>query len=119
MKQFTEKDWIEIDKIIDDALKEDIGSGDITTEAVFESYMIEFGKLFFVRVSVNERIKPIKPVNRPVIINPTRVNTKIFSSGALKRVENKKIAVNSRVPKPAKVIGIKPAALAIGNKNKK
>jgi hypothetical protein len=81
--------------------------------------MIEFDKLYFGRVSINERIKPIKPVNISVIINPARVNTKIFSSGALKRIENNRIAVNSRVPKPAKVIGIKPAALAIGNNNRK
>ena len=71
------------------------------------------------RASVNERMKPIKPVHRSVIINPTRVITKIFSGGALKRVENMKIAVNSRVPKPAKVIGIKPAVLAIGNNKRK
>ena len=81
--------------------------------------MIESDKLFFGRVSVNERMKPIKPVNRSVMINPARVNTKIFSSGALKRIENNKIAVNSRVPKPAKVIGIKLTALAIGNNNRK
>ncbi|GAF79370.1 unnamed protein product, partial [marine sediment metagenome] len=35
------------------------------------------------------------------------------------RVENKKIAVNSRVPNPAKVIGMKPTTLAIGNNNRK
>ena len=38
MKRFNDKDWKEIDKIIDTALTEDIGSGDITTEAIFNKY---------------------------------------------------------------------------------
>ena len=81
--------------------------------------MIESDKLFFGRVSVNERMKPIKPVNRSVMINPTIVNTKTSSSVTVKRVEKIRMDVNSRVPKPAKLIGIKPTALAIGNNNRK
>lgn len=38
MKRFNDKDWKEIDKIIDTSLTEDIGSGDITTEAIFNKY---------------------------------------------------------------------------------
>ena len=38
MKRFNDKDWKEIDKIIETALTEDIGSGDITTEAIFNKY---------------------------------------------------------------------------------
>jgi len=38
LKRFNDKDWKEIDKIIDTALTEDIGSGDITTEAIFNKY---------------------------------------------------------------------------------
>ena len=38
MKRFNDRDWKEIDKIIDTALTEDIGSGDITTEAIFNKY---------------------------------------------------------------------------------
>ncbi len=36
MKKFDKTDWTAIDKIIEEALKEDIGSGDITTEAIFD-----------------------------------------------------------------------------------
>jgi len=49
--------------------------------------MIESDKLFFGRVSVNERMKPIKPVNRSVMINPIIVNTKTSSLVTAKRVE--------------------------------
>jgi len=38
LKRFNDKDWKEIDKIIDTSLTEDIGSGDITTEAIFNKY---------------------------------------------------------------------------------
>jgi len=38
LKRFNDRDWKEIDKIIDTALTEDIGSGDITTEAIFNKY---------------------------------------------------------------------------------
>ena len=37
MKKLTKKDWTEIETIIEIALKEDIGAGDITTEAVFNA----------------------------------------------------------------------------------
>ena len=52
-------------------------------------------------------------------MNPNKETTKIFSPGIINIVENKIIAVNSRVPKPAKVTGIKPTALAIGNNKRK
>jgi len=38
LKRFNDKDWKEIDTIIETALTEDIGSGDITTEAIFNEY---------------------------------------------------------------------------------
>ena len=53
------------------------------------------------------------------MINPKRETTNIFASGTKNIVENKKTAVNSRVPNPAKVIGMKPTALATGNNSRK
>ena len=70
-------------------------------------------------VSVKERMKPIKPVNISVIINPTRVNTNIYTASTPNIVENNAIETASRIPKPANVIGMKPAAFATGNSNRK
>ena len=71
------------------------------------------------RVSEREKNNPQKPVNTSVIRNPIRLTTNMFSAETAKSEENRKIAVNSRVPKPAKVIGINPAVLAIGNRSRK
>ena len=40
LKKLSSPQWIKIDKIIKNALKEDIGSGDITTEAIFDKYKL-------------------------------------------------------------------------------
>lgn len=81
--------------------------------------LVSSKKVFLFLASVKETRKPTKPVIKSVITNPNRVNTKTFSSVTAKRVVNKKIDVNSRIPRPAKVIGRKPAVLAIGNNSKK
>ena len=64
-----------------------------------------------------DKIKPMKPVKTSVKIKPKRDTTKISASGTKNKLENKITAVNSLVPKPAKVIGINPTAFAIGNNN--
>ena len=71
------------------------------------------------RASERDKRKPMKPTKISVIKNPRIVNANVCSPGIAKKVEKRKIAVNSRVPNPAKVIGIKPAVFAIGNNNKK
>jgi hypothetical protein len=79
-------------------------------------------KLIFIRFffdSVNDNRNPINPVNISVIINPNSETTNISAAGTLYSVVKINTAVNSLVPKPANVIGIKPTALAAGNKSKK
>jgi hypothetical protein len=73
---------------------------------------------FIGRDSVSDSKKPRNPKKRSVTTNPTRDSTRIFSAGALKRVVKMKIAVSSRVPNPANVIGMNPAVFAIGNSNR-
>jgi hypothetical protein len=70
-------------------------------------------------VSVKERIKPTKPVHISDIMNPRSVTTNIFSPDTKKRVVKSVTAVYSLIPKPANVIGMKPAALATGKKRRK
>ena len=74
--------------------------------------------LFFL-TSVSETRNPIKPVNISVTINPTSVKTKTSSWVTAKSVEKIRIETVSLTPKPAKVIGKKPATFATGNSNKK
>ena len=73
----------------------------------------------FSLASVKETRKPIKPTDISVIRNPSRETTKISSFGTAKSVEKMTTAVNSLVPKPAKLIGIKLTALATGNNSRK
>ena len=61
----------------------------------------------------------MNPVNKSVIINPKRETTNTFSPETWNNVVNIITAVISRVPKPANVIGINPAALATGNNSRK
>ncbi|HDM67165.1 MAG TPA: hypothetical protein ENG62_02120 [Thermoplasmatales archaeon] len=61
----------------------------------------------------------MKPVRTSVIMKPSRDTTNISYPGILKNVENNITAVNSLVPRPAKLIGMKPAALATGKRSKK
>ena len=72
---------------------------------------------FFSPDSVNETKNPIKPGKISVIINPTRVKTKISSLPIAKSVENIRIEVASLTPNPANVIGTKPATFASGKSN--
>ena len=71
----------------------------------------------FSLASVKETRNPIKPMNISVMINPARVKTKTSSRDTAKSVEKIRIEVPSLIPKPAKVIGIKPAIFATGKSN--
>ena len=66
----------------------------------------------------NETRNPMKPVNISVMMNPRSETTKIFSPGTINKVVNKSTATASRVPSPAKLIGMNPATLATGNSNR-
>ena len=72
---------------------------------------------YFSLASVKETRNPIKPVNISVRINPTRVNTRTSSFVTVNSVEKIRTEVNSRVPIPARVIGIKPTTFASGKSN--
>ena len=78
--------------------------------------------VFSFLVSVNDTRNPTKPVHTSVIKKPIKDTTNMSwlstpgkSAGEVKIA----MAVSSRVPSPAKVIGMKPAAFAIGKNNKK
>ena len=61
----------------------------------------------------------MNPENTSVIINPTIANTKTVSFGTKNKLVKIKIAVSSRVPNPAKVIGMNPTVFATGYKTRK
>jgi hypothetical protein len=61
----------------------------------------------------------MKPVKISVIKNPSNEITKIFSPGTMNNVVNKSTATASRVPSPAKLIGMNPATFATGKSNRK